>query len=197
MMRFPLSVTAGGLQIAVRDRAAFLELYQTIMTPAMKAVIARARVPGATARVSAGEASFEEAVYLQRSDGAYRVTRLTVPLGARARTPGEAVARRLTFRVGRPTQVSGALLPDGRDEYVFHAVRGAFVEARLTGFPGRSILLRLVSADTGQPVDARAGAGTRVWTGRLPADADYRLEVARQPDSGSDTLIYALAVALK
>lgn len=203
MMRYPLEVMAGGLKIPVNDATAFVGLYQTIMTPAMKAVIARARVPAAGqtiqgVRVGAGGlVSFEDALVVAPVGGGFRVTRLSVPLGARAAPPGTPVARRLTFRVGRPTQVSGSLDPGGRDDYVFHAVQGAFIDARLSGVPGRSVLLRLVDVNTGEAVDARADAGTRVWTGRVRAASDYRLEVVRQPGSGRDILIYTLAVELK
>lgn len=203
MMQYPLEVMAGGLKIPVNDAAAFVGLYQTIMTPAMKAVIARARVPAAGQTfpgVRTGEGgmvSFEDAVVVVPAGGGFKVTRLSVPLGARSTPPGAPTARRLTFRVGRPTQVSGSLDPGGRDEYLFHAVQGAFVDARLSGVPGRSVLLRLVDARTGAAVDARADAGTRVWTGRVRAASDYRLEVVRQPGSGRETLIYTLAVELK
>ena len=200
MMRYPLEVLAGGLQIPVADAGAFVGLYQTIMTPAMKAVIARARVPAAGQTfpgVRTGEGglvSFEDALVVAPVKGGFRVTRLSVPLGTRAAPSG---ARRLTFRVGRPTLASGSLDPGGRDDYVFHAVQGAFIDARLSGVPGRSVLLRLIDTRTGQAVDARADAGTRVWAGRVRADADYRLEVVRQPDSGRETLIYTLSVEVK
>ena len=45
--------------------------------------------------------------------------------------------------------------------------------------------------------DARADAGTRVWTGRVSADGSYRIEVARQPDTGNEPLIYTMSVGLK
>ena len=40
-------------------------------------------------------------------------------------------------------------------------------------------------------------AGARVWSGRPGADGNYRIEVVRQPDTGKETLIYTMAVALK
>lgn len=205
LMRYPLEVTVGGLRLPVPDRAAFLELYGSIMTAPMKRVINRARVPdqgsgNRAGRVaSSGEISFEDALVIAPVRGDYLVTRLAVPVADNATGRGAAASapRSLTFRVGRPTQVSGSLAAGGRDAYTFHAVQGAFIDARLTGVPGRTVLLRLVHADTGAPLDARAGAGTRVWTGRVGAPTPVRIEVVRQPDSGTETLIYTLSVTLK
>jgi len=205
MMRYPLDVTAAGLQIPVPDANAFVGLYDSIMTPAMKAVIARARVPADdrprpdVITLSSGGLVFENVLTIAPSAGGFKVTRLAVPVTPAAGTSGgsAAAARRLTFRVGRPTQVSGSLDPGGRDRYEFHAVQGARLDVRLTGVPGRSVLIRILDRKTGRPVDARADTGTRVWTGHLAASSTYAIEVVRQPDSGTGTLIYTLAVGIK
>lgn len=203
MMRYPLEVMAGGLKIPVPDETAFIDLYASIMTPALRAVIARAQVPKAgrtsptVRRSAAGEISFEGALTISPGAGGFRVTHVSVPMTARPSTAGAAAARQLTFRAGRPTQVSGSLDPGGRDTYTFRAARGAFVDVRLSGIPGRSVLLRVVEAKTGRAVDARADVGTRVWNGRVGSTSDYRIEVVRQPDSGRETLIYTLSVEMR
>jgi len=203
MMRYPLSVTAAGLQIPVADANAFVSLYDSIMTPAMKGVIARARVPADSKprpdviMPPGGGIVFENAVTIAPVAPGFRITKLSVPLAPASATPGERVARRLTFRAGRPTQVSGSLLPGGKDVFEFHAVQGALLDVRLTGVPGRTVLLRIVDSGTGKPLDARADAGTRVWTGRVSASSDYSIQVVRQPESGQETLIYTLAVGVK
>jgi hypothetical protein len=203
MVRYPLNVMAGGLQIPVSDAKTFVKLYDTVMSPSIRQVIARARVPEdgkstpAAVRTSGGGITFDSAVTIAPVGGAFRITGLNVPAGAQSKPPGEPVERQLTFRVGQPTQVSGALEPGGRDRFVFHAVRGALVDARLSGIPGRSVLLRLLEAGSGKPVDARADAGTRVWTGRVSTEGSYRIEVVRQPDTGPEPLIYTMSVAIK
>jgi hypothetical protein len=203
MMRYPLSVTAAGLQIPVADANAFVSLYDSIMTPAMKGVIARARVPADSKprpdviMPPGGGIVFENAVTIAPVAGGFKITKLAVPLAPTSATPGAMVARRLTFRVGSPTQVSGSLEPGGKDLYEFYAAQGAFLDVRLTGVPGRSVLLRLVDSKTGKPLDARADTGTRVWTGRVSASSDYAIQVVRQPGSGQETLIYTLAVGVK
>lgn len=195
MVRYPLTVSAGGLQIPVTDAKTFVSVYDTVMSPAVRQVIARGRVP---AGHPAGEGiTFENAVTIAPASGGFRVTSLAAPAAPRSTSPGEPIERQLTFRVGQPTQVSGTLAPGGRDRFVFYAVRGALVDARLSGIPGRSVLLRIVEAGSGKPVDARADAGSRVWTGRVSADGSYRIEVVRQPDTGQEPMIYTLAVGVK
>ncbi len=203
MVRYPLDVRAGTLQIPVPDAKAFVTLYESLITPGMKAVVARARVP-ASGETSAnattgtgGAVTFEGALTIAPAGGGFKITQLTVPMAPQSSSPGAAVARQLTFRVGTPTQLSGTLQPGGKDLYEFHGEPGVFVDARLSGIPGRSVLLRIVDSKTGKPVDARADAGARVWTGRLAAASRYRIEVVRQPDSGGEPLIYTLAVGLK
>lgn len=203
MLRYPLTVTTSGLQIPISDAKTFVSLYDTVMTPALRQVIARARVPvegkpaAGAVRTDDGGITFENAVTIAPVGNQYRVTALALPTAPRSTSPGEMVERQLTFRVGQPTQVSGTLAPGGRDRFVFYATRGALVDARLSGVPGRSVLLRVVEAGSGKPVDTRADTGTRVWTGRISADGSYRIEVVRQPDSGTEPLIYTLSVALK
>lgn len=204
LVAYPLDVTAGGLQIPVADADAFVSLYDTLMTPAVKSLIAAARVPDSGPRGNQAVATPDgglrlgDALTIARVGSAFRIVRLEVPLRApAASSPGERVARHLTFRVGAPTLVNGTLETGGVDRYDFHAQRGALVEVRLTGVPGRTVLLRLLDRATGQAVDARADAGTRVWTGRVAAAATYRVEVRRQPDSGTEPLIYTLSVAVR
>jgi hypothetical protein len=197
MVRYPLDVRAGALQIPVADAAAFVKLYDSLITPGIKGVIARAskaQKPGA----AGNKADLEGAITVATVGGAFKITSLNASAAApQSGSPGAAVARQLTFKVGTPTQVSGTLVPGGTDLYEFHGEPGVFLDVRLSGVPGRSVLLRIVDSKSGAPVDARADAGTRVWTGRLSAASQYRIEVVRQPDTGSEPLIYTMAVGLK
>lgn len=207
MMRYPLDVMAGGLQIPVRDAAAFVSLYESLITPGMADVIRGARVPAdgqaatKTLRTPTGGVQIDNALTIEPQGTGFAVVSLRVPTGGgggpSSTSPGRIVGRQLTFRAGRPTVVSGTLTPGGVDQYEFFAGQGTFIDARIAGFAGRGALLRIVNSKTGAPVDARADAGTRVWNGRMTADAGYRIEVARQPDTGSEPLIYTLTVTLK
>jgi hypothetical protein len=202
MMRYPLNVSAGGLQIPVSDAKTFVSLYDTLMGASIKQVIARARVPAdgksapGAVMSAGGGVTFDGAVTIAPTGGGFRVAALNVPAGPQSKPPGEAVERQLTFRVGQATQVSGSLAPGGRDRFAFNALRGALIDARLSGVPGRSVLIRVLDG-SGKAVDARADAGTRVWNGRISGDGTYRIEVVRQPDTGTEALIYTMAVTLK
>ena len=203
MVRYPLDVRAGSLQIPVSDANAFVKLYESLMTSAMKSVVARAKVPAdgqksVTATTGRGGAmTFEGALTIAPAGDGFKISQLMLPTSPQSSSPGAAVARQLTFRVGTPTQVSGTLNPGGTDLYEFFGQQGVFVDARLSGVPGKSVLLRIVDNNTGKAIDARADAGTRVWNGRLPAASQYRIEVVRQPESGTEQLIYTLAVGVK
>jgi hypothetical protein len=56
---------------------------------------------------------------------------------------------------------------------------------------------RVLDAETGVPVDARAREGTRVWVGRVPTAGDYRIDVVRTLSAGDPVLIYRLSVSLR
>ncbi len=203
MMRFPLTVMSSGLRLPVPDPTAFGELYGQIFTPATRALVAGARPPqGGRASSTVvvgpgGGAVIGGAIVIEPTGGALGITQITVPAGAQARSGPAAAARRLSFRAGRPTLVNGAIDPGGTDVYEFPAGQGALIDARLDGVKGNTVVLRLVDAKTGKPLDARADRGTRVWTGRATATSDYRIEVVRQPESGAGTFLYTLSVALR
>ena len=193
MVRYPIEVTAGGLLIPISDAAMFLKIYDTVMNPAVRQDVTGAKLAAdARAPVTLGGAVSIDAV-----SGGFKVTAIKVPVGATSKPPGEVIERQLTFRVGQPTQVSGSLAADGTDRFILYAARGAYLDIRLSGVPGRSVLVRLLEAGGGKPVDARADAGTRVWTGPVGAEGNYRIEVVRQPDSGKEPLIYTMAVMMK
>lgn len=215
LMRYPLIVRAGKLQIPVADADAFLGLYESIVTPGLKDVLARARVPASGQapgifRTPEGGVVIDHAITITPTSptggNTFAVTAIDVPPGGPATNTGTATAtagakagaeRRLTFRTGRPTQISGTLMTGGSDRFTFAAQQGTFVDLRIEGVPGRTVLLRLLDNETGKPVDARADTGTRVWNGRLPASTTYRVEVNRQPGTGSEPLIYTLTATLK
>jgi hypothetical protein len=193
MVRYPIEVQAGGLQIPVSDASSFVKIYDSVMSQAVRQAVTGARVgPDATAPVTLGGA-----VTIGAAQGGYRITGIKVPAGATSKPPGEMIERQLSFRVGQPTQVSGTLEAGGTDRFILYAARGAYLDIRLSGVPGRSVLVRLLDAGSGKPVDARADTGTRVWTGRVGAEGNYRIEVVRQADSGKEPLIYTMAVTMK
>ena len=54
--------------------------------------------------------------------------------------------------------------------------------------------LKQTDAKTGKPLDAKAAAGARTWSGRVPESADYRIDVTRVAQQGGELLPYVLVV---
>ena len=123
MVRYPIEVTAGGLQIPISDAAMFLKIYDTVMNPSVRQAVTGAKVAAdAKAPVTLGGAVTVAAV-----SGGFKVTGIKAPAGATSKPPGEMIERQLTFRVGQPTQVSGSLAPGGTDRFILYAARGAYM----------------------------------------------------------------------
>ena len=193
MVRYPIEVQAGPLQIPISDASSFVKLYDSVMSTAVRQAVSGAKVAAdAKPPITLGGA-----VTISAVQNGFKVTGIKVPASATSKPPGEMIERQLSFRVGQPTQVSGSLDASGKDRFILYAAKGAYLDIRLTGVPGRSVLVRLLEAGSGKAVDERADAGTRVWTGRVGAEGNYRIEVVRQPDSGKETLIYTMAVTIK
>jgi hypothetical protein len=53
---------------------------------------------------------------------------------------------------------------------------------------------RLTNVRTGKAVDDRAHEGVRTWTGRLPDEGDYRIDVVRLDTGRDPRLSYVLTV---
>jgi hypothetical protein len=175
MIRFPIEVTIGGVRVSLRHEAAFVEAFDAIFTPDLRALI------------SDGAAIRDGYIQVESVGGVPRITRFaSIPASAAVGVPSSARGaraspRRLTF-VQHVGQVSGALAPGASDSYVIFAERNTLVTARIDGVRGRDVLLSVLDRK-GRPVDARA-AGVRAWTGRVPASADYRIEVVRSTGGG-------------
>ena len=190
LVQYPLTVFAGAVRIPIRDADALLQNYDGVFTPAMKAAIAHA-----TSAIDLNVLRIEPV------GGALKITR-TVPLGAASPGPpasaGRPAARepqRLFLDVGR-IQRAGTLARGERDTYVLSARKNQLLELRVTGVSGRDIVVRIASAESGAPVDARARDGVRTWIGRLPDDGDYRIDVVRLA-AGATELPYVFVISMR
>ena len=76
------------------------------------------------------------------------------------------------------------------------ARKNQLLELRVTGVSGRDIVVRIASAESGAPVDARARDGVRTWIGRLPDDGDYRIDVVRLA-AGATELPYVFVISMR
>ena len=183
MVRYPLTVSAAGVNIPVNDRAAFLRYYDGIFTDDVRRAVA------------SGEAVRRGILRISRDGSAPKIFAINVPAG------GRRVARHDTergiFRAGSDSrQLAGALARGQRASYVVFAKRGQQLDVRIDGVRGRDVIARVVEASTGAPVDTRARDGVRAWAGRVSATGDYRIDVERVAPGGA-VLAYTLIVSVR
>jgi hypothetical protein len=172
LVRYPMTVTAGEVRIPVADAAALARSYEAVFTPELQAAIRDgSAIRDGLIDVAGG-----------------RITAITLPPRAAAAGPPRRVPLQQT------AQLSGTLARGGRDAFVVYLEKGRLLEARIDGVPGRSAVLQVFDPETGKPLDARAAAGARVWTGRVPRTGDYRIEVARTAAPAAEQLPYVLVI---
>ncbi len=183
LIRYPIVVTAGEVRIPIADAAALAQSYDAVFTPELKAAI------------RSGSAVRDKLIRIATAGGAQKIAGITLPAPRRGAAGGPS--RIVPGTQQRPAQLSGSLAQGGSDTYVAYVAKGRLLDARLERVRGRDVVLRVVDANTGKPVDARAGAGARVWTGRVPDSGDYRIEVTREAQAGGELLPYVLAVRVR
>lgn len=202
MVRYPITISIGGLRIPFADPAALLERYDNIFNPALRDAIARASV-------SAGSVIGANEVVVSEVNGELRIVSIQVPPDpAGGSTPAVAPAdrstgvarkterRRIAIRVGsRPTQIPGLLARDATDVYILFLPKGRLAGIRLERAPVGSAAVRVVHARTGAPLGSRTSADGRYVSGRPTEDGDYYIEVR---GSGADGhLPYMLSLSLR
>jgi hypothetical protein len=215
LIAYPITVFAGGVRIPIRDAAFLLENYNLILPANLRDIVTQARIAdgGSAARypiaLRPGALSIaDDVIEAQSIEGTFKITRITIPLSLPGEDPAATVPRsetsrpraprRIVFERGvRSARVSGALAPGGRESYIFSAAKDQWVEVRVERVHGRAILARIVDQKRRAGLDARARAGARIWTGRMPASGEYRVEVERVVPTGTPALPYDLVVTLR
>ena len=210
LIRYPLTVQAGGIRIPMADTAALVQSYDLVFSPALKAMIAEAAIParGRSAPRTAVVVTADlitigsDAVRIEPVDGRLRITRIAMPVATSSLEGGVGAGRRdraperLLLDVGQIKR-AGALAKGERDVYLLPAKKNRLLEVRITGVSGRDIVARIVRVTGAAPVDQRARDGVRTWIGRLPDDGDYRIEVVRLAPGGASRLPYVMVVSMQ
>jgi hypothetical protein len=199
LIRFPITVSIGGLRVPFAEAAGFLERYDDIFNPPLRDAIAR------------GSAIDTQLIVVTPVEGLLRITAITVPqfaggggtdAGPPADSPKGAIRkqepRRISIRVGpRPTQIPGLLTRDATDVYTVFLPKGRLAAIRLERVRAGAAVIRVVHARTGAAFSARTSADGRFVSGRPAEDGDYRVEV-RRTDGGDDGhLPYMLSLSLR
>lgn len=195
MIRYPITISIGGLRVPFADAAAFLQRYDDVFTPALRQSIARGT----------------DDLVIEAIDGHLRITSITVPRYADAGSttvvpPAEAPRnaarkpepRRVAIRVGpRPTQIPGLLARNATDSLILFLPKGRLASVRLERVPVGAAVIRVVHARTGAPLAARPSADGRFVSGRPAEGGDYRIEVRRTGIADETHLPYMLSLSLR
>ncbi|MBI3492340.1 MAG: hypothetical protein HY047_11255 [Acidobacteria bacterium] len=205
LIHYPAIVMASGLKIPVRDSAELSQVYDVAFTAEMRCLIdqsgvARAGHSATKFQVLAagdGVSIGAGAVWAERRAGRFQITRLIVPPPSLPpSTPHKP--RQVFFPGGRGTaSFSGTLVRDDVDEYVLSSPQGQTLRARIDGFSKRDAVLRILDQKSGRSVDARLQKGLRQWSGTIPADADYRIDVVRLAPYCDPPLTYVLRITVQ
>ncbi len=213
MIRYPLTVFAGGVRIPITDASDLVHSYDAVFSPALKLVIADATMRGRGGAAAAPPIDVDadrvtiagDAVQVEAIRGRLLITAIHAPLAASSNriTSGTATGatrgrepRRIAIGFGRIEHL-GSLGPGQRDGYLLSAHRNQVLDVRITGVSGRDVVIELTNTKTRTPIDAKARGGVRTWVGRIPEDADYRIDVVRLAARGSAQLLYTLVVSLR
>jgi hypothetical protein len=94
-------------------------------------------------------------------------------------------------------QTSGRLGYDDTDVYLIRLGAGAGLAARIEGFPGSSLLLRVRDPHTNRLLRGAPTELARSWISRVERTGEYRIEIARNTPYCDPDLTYILTVAVR
>lgn len=206
MVAYPLTVLASGFNIPVKDTAAFIRMYDSLITPELRCAVMASDVstgntsasPRAAIITPDGLSLVGGAVWAPFKEGRYRIARIRV-LPQVPSVAGRNAIERVTFaepKGERSAHFTGWLVRHNVDVFVVGVRKGETVQARIDGFRGHDATLRLSPQS-----QATAGATTlpdigRTTSTRAVADGEYRIEVAHLASYCDPPQRYKLTVAV-
>jgi hypothetical protein len=199
---FRITVPRLGYPVAVNTPADMARLYDVVFNPLMRCAIERSDLPSVDVPHPAFKLAIADGVVTLadgrviavRTPEGFKITRLTLLPGAKPPTRGP---RFLTlFRKEGQVQTSGILAYDDVDAYVIRLRQNVEFSARIEGFPGRALVLR-VRAPGGSVLRGAATEFARAWTGRSAEAGEYRIEIARKTAYCDPEVTYVLTVAVR
>lgn len=198
-VRYPVTVSIGGVRVPFSTPAALLERYEDIFTPEVHAAVGRGML--AAVETHPGFMIGNSVLTIQAVEGQLKIVAIVVPPAEAVAASPEAAAtnprapRRIGLRAGpKPTQFAGWLAAGTRDAYVLFVPKGHLLDVRLERGRGEATV-RVVNAATGALLPSTA-TGAFISTGRAPVDGDYRIEVERTT-ADELALPYMLSVTIR
>lgn len=133
-------------------------------------------------------------IVAERAGRGMLITRLSSfgDMSTRTGTP-----RPVTFAGSRrEIQLAGRVAESGADAYVLTTKPRDRVEAKIEGFPDRTLALRVTRVGSDRPLDV-SGPDPRSWKALASEGGDYRVEVVRRATYCEPPVIpYLLTLAL-
>ena len=208
LVAYPLTVLASGFNIPVKDAAAFMRMYGSLMTPELRcAVMASEISPGNTSASRRGAvitpdglSLVDGAIWAPFKEGRYRIARIRV-LPPVPSVEGRKAIERVTFaepKGERSASFAGWLVRHNVDVFVVDVRKGETVQARIDGFRSHDATVRLSPqrpATTG-PVATLPDIG-RTTSARAAANGEYWIEVAHLARYCDPPQRYKLNVAIR
>jgi len=188
MVAYPLTVLASGFNIPVKDAAAFIRVYDSVVTPELRCAVLGADAPTSSAPASRravtltpdGLSMAEGAIWAPLKDGRYRIARIRV-LPATPSVEGRKGLTPVTFaepKGERSTTFAGWLVRRNVDAFVVTIKKGETLQARIDGFRGHDATLRVSPEQDVHTVSTSLPDIGRIATARAAADGEYRVEIA-------------------
>jgi hypothetical protein len=203
MMRYPITISIGGLRVPFGNAASVLDRYDDIFNPSLRAAIARASAAtypgtGVVIEPAGGRLSITSIVVPHFIDGSQASAAAAPDEASRGGAVRKQEPRRVAIRVGpRPTQIPGLLSRGATDSLVIFLPKGKLAAIRLERVPAGAAVVRVVHATTGVPLSARVSTDGRFVSGRAAEDGDYRIDVQRTENADEAHLPYMLSLSLR
>jgi hypothetical protein len=187
LVRYParVSVLQRPHPIYIKDRDALEQMYDMVFTPHLRCAVVDSREPVAgkpqpkyALLLARGVVSLAGGrVIAEGARGTYQITRLT-SFGDTSTRLGKP--RAVTFAAGQRTvELGGRVAELGADGYIVIASAGDRLRAAISGFPTRSLWLRVSRRGTDTFLDG-GGKGDSMWEARLTEAGEYLVEVVRR-----------------
>lgn len=205
MVRYRLTVDAGGLIVPVVSPASLLQMWDVVFPPEVRCMIEQSAIlrqgepaPKYAITVDSTGAFFGDGrVRVDRGADGLKITRLVLPPGYGSGLAGKPRKVLFTWGKGLATY-RGRLSADNVDVYLVQARAGDLLSTDLSVRAERASV-RVVQPTGNRILPAATPAGSdarRTWAGRVPENGEYRVEVARHAAYCDPPVTYQLKVRL-
>jgi hypothetical protein len=197
LVAFPLNVNAGVAKVIVPSKQEFIDNYEQIITPAVKAAILAQTAAGLFVNwqgvmIGNGEVWFGGV----GNAPPYQVRIIAINNETAPPSAGRTEPVRLSFEPGGTSaSVEGSLAAGGIADYVINAMAGQTMMVSLDS-PNMNVFLTIYGVEDGRPL-VRSMMGQTMWTGTLPGTQDYIIEAVSEGEATNYSLQVVIPARIK